>query len=434
MPTTADATSADLRPAPNGAARTPLSNWHNEHTQAKMRALVAMIRRDLSQIARDGARTVREEIASYANVPASDLEASVLRNIERVVNTLLEGQAPRPEAISEAWVAAQRCEQGVAIEDVLQAYRISLRRLRDFFLEYASDLRIDPADVTRGTYLLWETNDIVTLQMARHHREFTIERALHDERQRVNFVRSLFFGNLDHAELMRLAAIYRLSMTSQYHAVHARPHGGTSLNTLRSALELSGGSISEPALVCVTDDAVVGLLSHKPQLQHSVGTAGLGPRLPLEAADTSFQSASRNLDAALRLQRAGCHSLADLSWRIAVVSEPELGSILVDRYLRPLQAHGEFGEQVLETVLEYVNSGRHLGQAARRLHLHVNSLRHRLQRFEQITGSDLDDPDVLVELLWAFEAANVGRLGRTPTDRHTAPGQPEDLYSTTAGK
>jgi putative transposase len=77
-------------------------------------------------------------------------------------------------------------------------------------------------------------------------------------------------------------------------------------------------------------------------------------------------------------------------------------------------AHGDFGEQVLASVYEYVSAGRHLGQAARRLHLHVNSLRHRLERFQEITAANLDNPDVIVELCWAFEALKLDEGGDAP--------------------
>ena len=41
--------------------------------------------------------------------------------------------------------------------------------------------------------------------------------------------------------------------------------------------------------------------------------------------------------------------------------------------------------------------------AARVLHMHANTLRHRLRRFEEATGATLRDPRDLVELWWALE-------------------------------
>ena len=40
---------------------------------------------------------------------------------------------------------------------------------------------------------------------------------------------------------------------------------------------------------------------------------------------------------------------------------------------------------------------------SRALHIHPNTLRHRLRRFEEATGATLRDPRNLVELWWALE-------------------------------
>jgi hypothetical protein len=41
--------------------------------------------------------------------------------------------------------------------------------------------------------------------------------------------------------------------------------------------------------------------------------------------------------------------------------------------------------------------------SARRLHIHPNTLRHRLRRFEQVTDCSLRDMSTLIELWWALE-------------------------------
>jgi DNA-binding PucR family transcriptional regulator len=44
-----------------------------------------------------------------------------------------------------------------------------------------------------------------------------------------------------------------------------------------------------------------------------------------------------------------------------------------------------------------------IDDTARALHVHANTLRHRLRRFEEATGANLRDPRVVVELWWALE-------------------------------
>lgn len=47
--------------------------------------------------------------------------------------------------------------------------------------------------------------------------------------------------------------------------------------------------------------------------------------------------------------------------------------------------------------------------AARSIPVHVNTLRYRLRRFEELTGADLGDVDGLIEVSWALAAE-----GRSP--------------------
>ncbi|MGW7525957.1 PucR family transcriptional regulator [Streptomyces sp. NPDC054783] len=138
-------------------------------------------------------------------------------------------------------------------------------------------------------------------------------------------------------------------------------------------------------------------------------TAGLGSSVDLAAVHRSFRTAGRMLEAARAYGLRGVYDLSDLSWRVAVVAEPELGESLLDRCLRPLEAEGEFGALIEESVREYLKRGRHIREAARSAHVHVNTVRYRLRRFEEFTGTSLDAPDTAVELGWALAARELGR-------------------------
>ena len=59
------------------------------------------------------------------------------------------------------------------------------------------------------------------------------------------------------------------------------------------------------------------------------------------------------------------------------------------------------GAQVLRASLDL---GMKIDDTARTLHVHANTLRHRLRRFEEATGAELRDPRVVVELWWALAA------------------------------
>jgi len=55
-----------------------------------------------------------------------------------------------------------------------------------------------------------------------------------------------------------------------------------------------------------------------------------------------------------------------------------------------------------------------MDDTARALHVHPNTLRHRLKRFEELTGSSLRNATEVMELWWALERRRL--VGGAPRD------------------
>jgi DNA-binding PucR family transcriptional regulator len=60
---------------------------------------------------------------------------------------------------------------------------------------------------------------------------------------------------------------------------------------------------------------------------------------------------------------------------------------------------------ILDTVRRYLANDRRLNETAAELHTHVNTIRNRLARFEQLTGRDLHHTEDLVETWWVLHRA-----------------------------
>ena len=85
----------------------------------------------------------------------------------------------------------------------------------------------------------------------------------------------------------------------------------------------------------------------------------------------------------------GVFSLEDLTWRTAA-GDPDVTAVLRQRYLAPFAADADFGRIVLASVRSYLDHDRRISAAAKALSVHENTLRYRLQKFEQATGARLD--------------------------------------------
>jgi DNA-binding PucR family transcriptional regulator len=113
--------------------------------------------------------------------------------------------------------------------------------------------------------------------------------------------------------------------------------------------------------------------------------------------------ASRALQTALAFGQDGAFSLADLSIRPAILADEALGDAFAARHLEPLAGMGRLGAELESTLRAWFDMEMRMDDTARALHIHPNTLRHRLRRFEQVTGATLRDPRDLVELWWALE-------------------------------
>ncbi len=345
-----------------------------------------------------------DRIPSYRAVPRALLERIWDRHFHRALVVLREGRVPAAEEIDEAEVARDRVSRGVPLDDGLRAFRWALRAIRDLFIAEATVHGLDPAVVVEHTKDLWELADVESLQIATVHRQADVAAALYDARRRADFVRGLLYGTLSAVQVRSGAAVYGLDPSQPYRALSAVPSADGALDRLERALDARCRAHGVGALLAVLDEGIAGVVKARPRTGDLEVVAGLGPPMELAAAHHSFRAASRVLNAARAYGLRGVHDLGDLSWRVAVVAEPELAELLLDRYLGPLAAQGEFGVLIEEAVRRYFESGRRIGEAARTSHVHVNTVRYRLRRFEELTGARLDDPDTVVELSWALAA------------------------------
>ncbi len=93
--------------------------------------------------------------------------------------------------------------------------------------------------------------------------------------------------------------------------------------------------------------------------------------------------------------------MASAALFVAVFESGDAGDALIDRYVRPLDAASS-GADLLATVRVWLDSGMRVEPAAERLHIHANTLRYRLGRYEELTGADLSDTEEIVSIWLAL--------------------------------
>ncbi|MGI5261191.1 PucR family transcriptional regulator [Streptomyces angustmyceticus] len=168
---------------------------------------------------------------------------------------------------------------------------------------------------------------------------------------------------------------------------------------LRPWLALDGDG---KPLVTTVDGDVAGLLSGRPAGLCRGLVLGLGAPAPAPGLAAEFTRATQALRAAVGFGLVGAFTREELGLRATVVALPAVGEQLVGLRLAPLAERGEDGAQLEEAAAAYLQQGLRLEAAARTLYVHPNTLRNRLRRFEEITGTSLRDPADLAEVWWAL--------------------------------
>ena len=100
---------------------------------------------------------------------------------------------------------------------------------------------------------------------------------------------------------------------------------------------------------------------------------------------------------------------ADLGIYRLLLSLRDAGELtpFVQRTLDPLLADTRNGDALIDTLDAFFACNGNLSEAARRLHLHRNSLIYRLNRARELLGRDLDDADLRLALQLAIKGRRV---------------------------
>ncbi|HEX8648082.1 MAG TPA: helix-turn-helix domain-containing protein [Thermoleophilaceae bacterium] len=386
---------------PRRFAATP--TWETDsHSQAG-EFTKDLLLREGDRFVREIVAAVQSEVEAFSEFPASVMGTLVQADIERAVRAISESRPPSEDELALSAATAANLARGrIPIEAVVQGRRVAIRRCSDLLRQATADAGLDPDAQVECIYRLWEWADAVHIADAEAYRAAELEMNSTGEEERAWFVRALIHGTLSPAEISGRATAYGLLPGVLYRAFRSRPAPGVDLRTLTRAIESSGADNGYGSLVVTIEGDVCGVVSRRPRLE-SQGVVGLGSETELARLSTSFELANRALETAVAFGYDGVVTMEDLSLRPAIMTEGHLGETLVHRYLDPLHQLGEFGTTLEETVREYLAHGMRIDESAKALYVHPNTLRHRLDRFQQLTGADLRNTQHVLEVWWALE-------------------------------
>ena len=154
--------------------------------------------------------------------------------------------------------------------------------------------------------------------------------------------------------------------------------------------------------------------------------AAVGPAVPLAGASGSLRWAVQALALARRgLVGTGSSAVgtgadeAGVVWcedhlpTLVLLADADLAATLSREALAPLRRlRGDQADRLAGTLLAWLESADDANAAARRLHVHPQTIRYRLRQVSELFGEALNDPDARFQLLLALRVR--GLLGGSP--------------------
>src|SRR6201991_3414100 len=180
-------------------------------------SLVTQIEDELDAVVDAIGDRIRAEIPDFRRLPKATLAHAVHGNVSRALAALRELRDPTPEELERAAaVGRERAEQGMTVDAVLHAYRISITGVWSRFGELARAQGADVTTVLAFSETLWRWADAVMDVVGAAHREVELEQAREEQQRRDAFVFAVLSGTIDAVELRRESATFGLDPEREY--------------------------------------------------------------------------------------------------------------------------------------------------------------------------------------------------------------------------
>ncbi|OUZ11202.1 hypothetical protein BHE97_04965 [Aeromicrobium sp. PE09-221] len=356
---------------------------------------------EVHELAARAAESIYAELPDYVSISRDELLGSIHTNVSRGVACLRARRAPLDDGEGEPQrTTRRRMEQGMPIDAIIRAYRLNLTAIHHRFIEVARQRSLDPEETLFGSSLLWEVGDWFMDLAVREYRAHAVTDEVRRNVEKADVLRAFGDREGDHEGTLRRAEALGLDRGQRYRIVMTVCE---SHDPWVRKVESHGATPESPALAASLGSFAVGIVARDPREALVSGSIAAGTLESLEHIGRSWRSARRVL-AQTDAVPGSWLDATEITWRMAVPEERLVHELISDKYLPALAGEHRFGRVLLDSVWTYLESSQSIRQASQRLVVHENTLRHRLQRFQQLTGADLADLHTVVELAWLREA------------------------------
>jgi hypothetical protein len=391
----AEGTGAARGPVPGDLGRPVLDDPASLAAGGRPLATVAAeLAADIDDVTDAATRRILETIAGYSPtdvVPREDLWWSVRRNVELVLVTLATEALPSESELSvRRELGVRRAEQGLALADLLRAFRVGYLAVWEALTDAAHRQGPDAvAALAEQAALVWGAMDAVSSAVADGYRDRATALDVDHRRRVLALVDALRAGDVPVATERALEAGIDPGA-----AVHVAACRGVHASQVPLGTGIEQGDRTL-VLLPHRDAATAGVPTDEPTsfeaaMVDALRTAGAthvgtGPAAAgIATAARALTQAESALRAAVALDVPVLSYAHD--WLACTVIDA--GDPLQD-VLAPVVSHLAADADARATVEAFLAADGNLTRAADRLHLHPNGVAYRVRRLAEQTGVDL---------------------------------------------
>jgi hypothetical protein len=369
----------------------------------------------LGELVERTVKRISTSIDSYRDESVMSIEE--LRSIiEGNFVYLLEQDPASPESPASPPRETGRlhARRSIPLPDVLSAYRIGFALLWDTITQVLLENdTIGMGEVISAASELWWRADHFGQDVTNAYRDAVTELLLRHEHERSAMVEALVTGTIvEQPALWETAS--RLDFPHSGHFVvavaTAEPLGTDPLPGITASL----AAIDVTSAWRLAPHQAVGVLS-LPDVnltqavecieKHASGCVGLSSLFSrLEAAPRAHYLAGVAVRSTPRSNRR-VRCFDDTPIAVLVAASPDAATAIAHNVLGPvLELPDHERDMVLDTFETWLRSAGSIGETARQLYCHPNTIRYRLRKLVEYTGRPVEDPVATSELHAALQA------------------------------
>ncbi|MEO3788071.1 helix-turn-helix domain-containing protein [Actinocorallia sp. B10E7] len=309
-------------------------------------------------------RAARARSPLVAALPEGEVRRHVRAIVEAALTALAAGDPELTDLRAAEELGAARARQGVPVAALLDGFQAGRSLLVRTVVDRGRRRGVPADELLEAVTRIDVVATALEHRMVHAHRIAELELAGTARDIQVQRLRRLLHGELADERPRRVVV--------------------TDVSDPAEARRLEPALGGPSGLVGLVDGRLVALVSAVPELPELRGV--VSPLVPPERIPGMYRLCGR----ALRPGEPGLRPLTELALLTALSAEPELGGLLAGELLPGLDAADPFHRALAETALAFLDHAGRIEPAAADLHVHPNTVKYRLRRFQQLTGGRLD--------------------------------------------